>query len=143
MVRAEYAGCGKSFACKAMEKRGHKDLFVCPTTKLAQNNSENGITLHNFFGVGMHADRMVSKFDASTYDVIVFDEIYFANIRMMVRIRSYCLANPDKIVVATGGTNQLECIDLIANNIDCDAYMTHCIDTIFPYNMTLRRIAGH
>jgi hypothetical protein len=81
MVKAEYAGCGKSFACKAMEKRGHKMLFVCPTNKLAQNNNEHGITLHNFFGIGMHADRMVSKFDASAYDVIVFDEIYFANIQ--------------------------------------------------------------
>jgi len=138
MVRAEYAGCGKSFACKAMEKRGHKVLFVCPTNKLAQNNNEHGITLHNFFGIGMHADRMVSKFDASGYDVIVFDEIYFANIRMLVRIRNYCLANPDKIIVATGDTNQLECIDLIANNIDYDEYMTHCIDTIFPYNLTLK-----
>ena len=69
MVRAEYTGCGKSFACKAMEKRGHKVLFVCPTNKLAQNNNENGITLHNFSGIGMHADRMVSKFDASDYDV--------------------------------------------------------------------------
>ena len=28
MVRAEFAGCGKSFACKAMEARGHKVLFV-------------------------------------------------------------------------------------------------------------------
>jgi hypothetical protein len=86
----------------------------------------------------MHADRKVSKFDASDYDVIVFDEIYFANIRMMVRIRSYCLPNPDKIIVATSDTNQLECTDLIANNIDYDAYMTHCIDCIFPYNVSLK-----
>ena len=44
MVRAEYAGCGKSFACKAMEARGHKVHFVCPTNKLAQNNLDNGVT---------------------------------------------------------------------------------------------------
>ncbi|MEY3715084.1 MAG: hypothetical protein RJB59_887, partial [Actinomycetota bacterium] len=53
MVRAEYAGCGKSYACKAMEKRNHKVLFVCPTNKLVQNNRENGITLNMFFGVGI------------------------------------------------------------------------------------------
>ena len=35
MIRAEYAGCGKSYACKAMEERGYKVLFVCPTNKLA------------------------------------------------------------------------------------------------------------
>jgi hypothetical protein len=52
MVRAEYAGCGKSYACKEMEKRGHKVLFVCPTNRLSQNNKENGVTLHRFFSVG-------------------------------------------------------------------------------------------
>jgi hypothetical protein len=114
MVKAEYAGCGKSYACKAMEKRGHKVLFVCPTKKRAQNNNENGITLHNFFGIGMHADRMVSKFDASGYDVIAFDEIYFANVRMMVRIRNYCLANPDKIIVATGDTSASTSLQIIS-----------------------------
>ena len=30
MLRAVYAGNGKSYACKAMERRGHKVLFVCP-----------------------------------------------------------------------------------------------------------------
>ena len=36
MVRAEFAGCGKSYACKEMEKLGHKVLFVCPTNVLTQ-----------------------------------------------------------------------------------------------------------
>ena len=53
MVRAEYVGCGKSYACKEMEKRGHKVLFVCPTNRLSQNNKENGVTLNRFFSVGM------------------------------------------------------------------------------------------
>ena len=55
MVRAEFAGCGKTFACKAMEARGHKVLVVCPTNKLAQN-IENGVTLNSFFAVGMTDD---------------------------------------------------------------------------------------
>ena len=138
MVRAEYAGCGKSYACKALENRGHKVLFVCPTNKLAQNNLNNGVTLHNFFGLGITAEQQVSKFDASSYDVIVFDEIYFANIRMLARIKKYCEANPDKIIVATGDTNQLECIDLISNNINYDEYMNHCIDIIFTNNIHLK-----
>ena len=49
MVRADFAGCGKSYACKAMETRGHKVSFVCPTNKLAQNNLDNGVTLNTFF----------------------------------------------------------------------------------------------
>ena len=38
MVRADFGGCGKTYACKKMVERGHKVLFVCPTNKLAQNN---------------------------------------------------------------------------------------------------------
>ena len=131
MVRAEFAGCGKSYACKAMERRGHSVLFVCPTNKLAQNS--NGITLHQFFGIGYQANKnkWMAKFDASEYTVIVFDEIYFANIRTLARIKAYCDANPDKIIIATGDTAQLECIDLISNNIEYDRNMDHCIDTIF------------
>ena len=138
MIRADYAGCGKSFACKALERRGHKVLFVCPTNKLAQNNLGNGVTLHSFFGIGLNAEQQISKFDASAYDVVVFDEIYFANIRMMARIKKYSDANPDKIILATGDTDQLECIDLISNNINYDEYMNHCIDIIFPYTIRLQ-----
>ena len=79
----------------------------------------NSITTHNFFGIGHQSTKnsKKSKFDASEYDVIVFDEIYLANIRMLARIKAYCEANPDKIIIATGDTAQLECIDLISNNI--------------------------
>lgn len=133
MVRAEFAGCGKSHACRAMEARGHKVLFVCPTNKLAQNNLENGVTLNIFFGVGMTDDATakMSKFDDSAYDVIVFDEIYFANVRMMAKIKRYSEQNPNKIILATGDTNQLETIDLVSDQIDYETYTDHCIDTIF------------
>ena len=101
MIRAVFAGSGKSFACKAMENRGHKVLFVCPTNKLVQNNRESGVTLNQFFGVGMSEDGGVtrmSKFDDKPYDVIVFDEIYFASVRMLAKIKRYNELNPDKII---------------------------------------------
>jgi hypothetical protein len=141
MVRAEYAGCGKSYACKSMEKRNHKVLFVCPTNKLVQNNRENGITLNMFFGVGMSEDKnqRISKFDDKSYDVIVFDEIYFASIRMLAKIRKYVKDNQDKIIIATGDTNQLECIDLISDQIEYDQYMDHCINSIFPNSIYLTK----
>ena len=140
MVRAEYAGCGKSFACKAMEKRGHKVLFVCPTNKLAQNNKDSGVTLNTFFGVGMSDDatQKMAKFDDSIYDVIVFDEIYFANIRMLTKIKRYCENNPSKIILATGDTNQLETIDLVSNTTNYEEYMELCLDTMFPNRIMLR-----
>ena len=140
MVRAEFAGCGKSYACKAMEARGHKVLFVCPTNKLAQNNLENGVTLNSFFGVGMTDDatQRMAKFDDSKYDVIVFDEVYFANISMLAKIKRYSESNPNKIMLATGDTNQLETIDLVSNQIDYEIYTDHCINTIFPNSVMLR-----
>ena len=49
MVKAECAGCGKSYACKYMENLGYNVLFVCPTNKLVQNNKDNGATLNIFF----------------------------------------------------------------------------------------------
>jgi len=127
MVRAEFAGCGKSHACKAMERRGHKVLFVCPTNKLAQNNRENGVTLNTFFGVGMseNPNDKIGKFDDTPWDVIVFDEIYFANIRMLARIKRYSEQNPNKIILATGDTNQLETIDLVSDQIDYESGTCH------------------
>jgi len=141
MVRAEFAGCGKSHACKAMEQKGFKVLFVCPTNKLVQNNRENGTTLNQFFGVGLSEDgglTRISKFDDSPYQVIVFDEIYFASIRMLAKIKRYCELNPDKIILATGDTDQLETIDLVSDRLDYDTYMNHCIDTIFPDGVRLK-----
>ena len=139
MVRAEFAGCGKSYACKAMEARGHNVLFVCPTNKLAQNNLDKGVTLNAFFGVGMTDDatQRMAKFDDSKYNVIVFDEVYFANITMLAKIKRYSENNPEKIILATGDTNQLETIDLVSNQIDYETYTDHCINTIFPNGVTL------
>ncbi|MFM7985482.1 MAG: hypothetical protein ACKPKO_39825, partial [Candidatus Fonsibacter sp.] len=42
MVRVEYAGCGKTYACKEMERLWHKVLLDCRTKVLALNNIYNG-----------------------------------------------------------------------------------------------------
>ena len=115
MVRADLPGSGKSYACKSMERLGHKVLFVVPTNKLAQNNKDNGVTLNHFFGVGMSSDQKMAKFDDSDFDTIIFDEIYFANIRMLARIQKYAESDPSKIIIATGDTSQVERIDQITN----------------------------
>ena len=56
---------------------------------------------------------------------------------MLAKIKRYSEENPDKIIIATGDTNQLECIDLISDQIKYDQYMNHCIDTIFENNIYL------
>ena len=35
-LRADYAGCGKSYACEDMRKRGQNVLMVCPTNELVK-----------------------------------------------------------------------------------------------------------
>ncbi|MFM7989513.1 MAG: hypothetical protein ACKPKO_60385, partial [Candidatus Fonsibacter sp.] len=51
-----------------------------------------------------------AKVDDTGYDTIAFAEIFFCSVRNLERIKRYCESNPDKIVVATGDTDQLECI---------------------------------
>ena len=138
MIRAEFAGCGKSYACKQMEKRGHKVLFVCPTNKLASNYGDIGCTINRFFSIGMTEESRMAKFDDSPFDTIVFDEIFFSSVRKLARIKRYCEEHPEKIVIATGDTNQLECIDCITNQHDYDTYYNRCVDMIFPDSMYLR-----
>ena len=79
-----------------MNRLKYKVLFVCPTNKLTQNNKENGVTLNKFFSIGMTEESHMAKFDDSPYDVIVFDEIYFANVRMLARLKRYADNSPKK-----------------------------------------------
>jgi len=97
------------------------------------------VTVDTFFGVGMTEDatQKMAKFDDSGYDVIVFGEIYFANVRMLAKIKRYSENNPRKIILATGDANQVETIDLVSDQIDYESYVDHCIDTVFPNNIML------
>ncbi len=79
----------------------------------------------------------MAKFDDSKYNVIVSDEIYFADIVMLAKSKRYIENNPDKIILATGDTNQLETLFLVSNQIDYETYTDHCINTIFPNGLTL------
>jgi hypothetical protein len=36
LIRAKYAGSGKSYICEYMKNLGHKVLFICPTNELAE-----------------------------------------------------------------------------------------------------------
>ncbi len=83
------------------------------------------------------ATQRIAKFDDSSYDVIVFDEVYVANISMLAKIKRYSESNPNKIMLATGDTNQLGTIDLVSNQIDYEIYTDHCINAIFPNSVML------
>ena len=57
MIKAEYGGCGKSYAGNAMRTKGHNVLLVCPTSQLASQYGEHGCTVNRFFGVGSPRTR--------------------------------------------------------------------------------------
>ena len=137
IVRADMPGCGKSYACEKMKQRGYNILFVCPTNKLVQNYKNCGVTMNKFFSMGVDLDIMMSKFDSSSYDVIVFDEIYFSCIKKLAKIKQYCDSNPDKIIIATGDTKQLEPIEKLSNQINYDEYADHCVNSIFNHEIYL------
>ena len=145
MIRADLPGSGKSSACEHMATRGHSVLFVCPTNVLAQkftsttcNENTTGCTINKFFSIGMSEDSRMAKFDDSPYDVIVFDEIYFSSLDVLTRIKHYSESNPDKIILATGDTCQLEPIKELSNAVGFNEYSDQCINVIFQYGITLK-----
>ena len=81
MIRAKYAGSGKSYICEKMADMGMSVLFVCPTNKLVQKYGKEAITVNKFFSIAV-GDEKLEKIDYSGYDVIVFDEIYFNGLRV-------------------------------------------------------------
>ena len=55
------------------------------------------------------------------------------------KTKKACERIPDNIVIATGGTNQLECIDCITNQNEYDEYYKKCVDLMLPVGMFFRR----
>ena len=50
---------------------------------------------------------------------------------MLLKIKQYSESNLDKIIIATGDTDQLETITQLSNKLSYETYSNHCIDKIF------------
>ena len=136
MIRGDVPGTGKSFICKHLQEKGYNVVFVVPTNNLKQECGVEAMTINKFFGIS-YGDERLEKCDFSGFDVIVFDEIYFHNPAKWVLIWDFCLNNPDKIVVATGDTNQLKNPEKVSDVFKFEDYANHCIDLIFENNIKL------
>ena len=96
-----------------MRKLGHKALLICPTNELAEKYGKDGLTINKFFGFGVTEEEqnVMNKFNA--------DEIFFNNVqKIFARTYNYVKHNPDKIIIATGDTQQLTPIADIRNQFD-------------------------
>ena len=128
-------------------------LFVVPTNQMSQEKECDAITLNNFFSIPMEKGeekpvetQSVSSageqgslpvFDHSPFNVVVFDEVYMANVYILNKIRLFTKENTNKIIIATGDDKQLPPIEDLTNCQNKEAYANQCLDVIFKYNIYL------
>ena len=138
MLRAKYAGSGKSFMGKHLQKMGYKTLFVAPQNMLKQEIDCDAETLNKFFSIPVFKGDSLPPYDYSGYKVIVFDEIYMSNPYILNKIRAFCEKNPDLIIIGAGDVKQLPSIEPYTNCRNVDEYVDSCIDIIFKHNIFLK-----
>ena len=138
MIKAKFAGAGKSTICKNMERlKGYKVLFVVPTNNLGLECEVESVTVNKFFGIAVN-DEKLDKYDHSMFDVIVFDEICFNNTFVLAKIKGFVEQHrANKIILATGDAKQLSPIKALTNTKKHEIYMNECIDSIFPHHLFL------
>ena len=134
LFKALFAGSGKSHIPKQIQNKNI--LFVTPTNNLNQECGVEAITINTFFSIQV-GEEQLKDFDYSSYDVIVFDEIYFNSIPVLARIKTFVEKNPDKIIVATGDEHQLQGVVDITNTQGYRTYLDSCIKQIFKHYIYL------
>ena len=99
------------------------------------------MTLNMLLGIHLDDNKKMNKKDRSKYKCIVFDEIYLYNPDELKLISKFINKNIDKIILATGDTNQLKSFGYDSNNIeDLQKYISNCIDYIFNDMIILKEI---
>ena len=138
MLRAKYAGSGKSYIGKHLQKMGYKTLFVVPQNMLKQEIDCDAETLNKFFSIPVFKGDSLPPFDYSGYKVIVFDEIYMSSPYILNKIRAFCENNPNLTIIGAGDVKQLPSIEPYPNCQNVEEYMDSCIDIIFKHNIFLK-----
>ena len=138
MIRAKFAGSGKSYIGQYLNKMGYNVLFVVPHNRLSQEIEGKATTLNMFFSIPVNKGDDLPCFDHSDFNVIFFDEIFMSNIYIYNKIREFVKNNPDKIIIGAGDTKQLPPINGLTNTQPHDQYADQCIDKIFKYSMYLK-----
>ena len=138
MIRAKFAGSGKSYIGQYLNKMGYNVLFVVPHNRLSQEIEGEATTLNMFFSIPVNKGDDLPCFDHSDFNVIFFDEIFMSNIYIYNKIREFVKNNPDKIIIGAGDTKQLPSIQALTNTQPHDEYADRCVDKIFKYSMYLK-----
>ena len=144
MIRAKYAGSGKSFIGKHLQKMGYETLFVVPQNMLKQEIECDAVTLNTFFSIAIGGGKL-PPYDYSGFKVIVFDEIYMSSPFILNKIRKFAEEHPELIIIGAGDVKQLPSIEPYTNCQNVEDYVDNCLDMIFEYNMYLKickRVGG-
>ena len=128
MIRSKYAGGGKSHIAKHFSKLGYNTLFVVPQKSLSQNIDDDAVTTNKFFAIPVGDGEKLPEFDHSSYNCIVFDEIYMNGTHILNRIREFIKRHPNKIIIGAGDVKQLPPIEDLTNTRKLDEYADECIN---------------
>ena len=139
MIRAKFAGSGKSYIGQYFKKLGKNVLFVVPHNRLSQEIDGEATTYNMFFRIPVHKGDDLPEFDHSDFDVIFFDEIYMTNRHIYKKVLHFKYQYEGrKIIIGAGDTKQLEPINDLPNTQPHDSYADQCMDKIFKHNMYLK-----
>ena len=91
MVRATYAGSGKSYICEKLADMGQRVLFVSPTNKLVQKYGREAVIVNKSLGTSIGEEKMEVT-DHTGYDAVVFGEVYFNGLGVLnsIRVKGIC-----------------------------------------------------
>ena len=139
IIRAKFAGSGKSYIGQYFNKFGKNVLFVVPHNRLSQEIDGEATTYNMFFRIPVHKGDDLPEFDHSAYDVIFFDEIYMTNRHIYKKLLHFTYQHKrTKIIIGAGDCNQLPPINDLTNTQPHDIYADQCMDKIFKYNLYLK-----
>lgn len=142
MILGLYPGVGKTTS--VINYKNKTILFVTPFNKLAQQTRIKGcdaITanmLLGYYGDGKDYVKTVTH-DVSKYTHICFDELLINPPDILQKIDVFMNKHTDKKFFATGDVDQLQPINCTYNNItNLPQYILHCVDHMFPNQITLK-----
>ena len=137
MIRAKFAGSGKSYIGQYFKKMGKNVLFVVPHNRLSQEIEGDSTTYNMFFRIPVHKGDELPEFDHREFDVIFLYEVYMTNLYIYSKfLNSTEKHKNNKLIIGAGDCNQLPPISDLTNTQPHDKYADQCMDKIFKYNKT-------
>ena len=109
-----------------------------PQNSLSQSIDDDAITTNEFFAIPVGDGEKLPDFDHSSYNSIVFDEIYMNGLHVRSRTNEFCHKHPEKIIIGAGDVKQLPPIEDLTNTRNPDEYSEDCINQIFKYQIFLK-----